>query len=62
VVDDLHWLDPASRDVLLFALRRLDRDAIACLLTTRADAPAPAERARAELRQRRDGRRHRPGR
>jgi hypothetical protein len=48
--------------VLLFALRRLDRDAIACLLTTRADAPAPAERARAELRQRRDGRRHRPGR
>jgi DNA-binding NarL/FixJ family response regulator len=39
LVDDLHWLDPASQEALLFALRRLDRDAIACLLTLR---PGPA--------------------
>jgi DNA-binding CsgD family transcriptional regulator len=41
VVDDLHWLDTPSREALLFALRRLDRDAIACVLTTRAEAPGP---------------------
>jgi DNA-binding CsgD family transcriptional regulator len=42
LVDDLHWVDPASQEALLFALRRLDRDAIACLLTLRPDTPAPA--------------------
>ena len=42
LVDDLHWLDPASQEALLFALRRLDRDAIACLLTLRPDTVAPA--------------------
>jgi DNA-binding CsgD family transcriptional regulator len=41
-VDDLHWLDPASQEALLFALRRLDRDAIACLLTMRPGTAAPA--------------------
>ena len=40
LVDDLHWLDPASQEALLFALRRLDRDAIACLLTVRPPGPA----------------------
>jgi DNA-binding CsgD family transcriptional regulator len=40
LVDDLHWLDPASQEALLFALRRLDRDAIACLLTLRPPGPA----------------------
>jgi class 3 adenylate cyclase/DNA-binding CsgD family transcriptional regulator/lipopolysaccharide biosynthesis regulator YciM len=42
LVDDLHWLDPASREALLFALRRLDRDAIACLLTLRPGTAVPA--------------------
>ena len=28
LVDDLHWLDPASQEALMFALRRLGRDAI----------------------------------
>ena len=42
LVDDLHWLDPASQEALLFALRRLDRDAIACLMTMRPGAAAPA--------------------
>ena len=41
LVDDLHWLDPASQEALLFALRRLDRDAIACLVTMRPAMPAP---------------------
>jgi DNA-binding CsgD family transcriptional regulator len=41
LVDDLHWLDPASAEALLFALRRLDRDAVACVLTLRAGTPAP---------------------
>ena len=35
LVDDLHWLDPASQEALLFTLRRLDRDAVACLITLR---------------------------
>jgi AAA ATPase domain len=42
LVDDLHWLDPASQEGLLFALRRLDRDAIACLITVRPGTGAPA--------------------
>jgi hypothetical protein len=42
LVDDLHWLDPASQEALLFALRRLDRDAIACLMTMRRGMAAPA--------------------
>src|SRR5215472_12839482 len=41
LADDLHWLDPGSQEALLFTLRRLDRDAIACVMTLRADAPAP---------------------
>ena len=40
--DDVHWLDPASLEALLFALRRLDRDAIACVMTLRTDIPALA--------------------
>ena len=35
LVDDLHWLDAPSAEALLFALRRLDSDAVACVLTTR---------------------------
>ena len=42
LIDDLHWLDPSSREALLFALRRLGSDAIACVMTLRADVPVPA--------------------
>ena len=42
LVDDLHWLDPGSQEALLFALHRLDQDAIACLLTLRPGTAAPA--------------------
>jgi len=41
LVDDLHWLDPASHEALLFALRRLDRDAVACLVTLRSGTAVP---------------------
>lgn len=41
LVDDLHWLDPASREALMFALRRLGSDAIACVLTLRPGTPVP---------------------
>ena len=42
VVDDLHWLDAASQDALMFALRRLGHDSIACLMTVRSGTAAPA--------------------
>ena len=42
LVDDLQWLDLASRDALMFTLRRLGNDAIACVITLRADIPGPA--------------------
>ena len=42
LIDDLHWLDPASQEALLFALRRLDRDAVACIVTMRPGTAAPA--------------------
>lgn len=42
LVDDLHWLDPVSREALLFALRRLGSDAIACVMTLREGGLAPA--------------------
>ena len=42
LIDDLHWLDPSSREALMFALRRLGSDAIACVMTQRADVPVPA--------------------
>jgi DNA-binding CsgD family transcriptional regulator len=34
-VDDAHWLDPASRDALLFAARRLGAESIALVLVVR---------------------------
>lgn len=49
LADDVHWLDPASLEALLFALRRLDRDAIACVMTLRADIPALAGLPRRDL-------------
>ncbi len=42
LVDDLHWLDPASGEALTFALRRLGNDAIACVMTLREGVPVPA--------------------
>lgn len=41
LVDDLHWLDAASQDALMFALRRLGRDSIACLMTLRSGTAEP---------------------
>ncbi|WP_372594194.1 AAA family ATPase [Actinotalea sp.] len=38
VVDDAHWLDPASADALLFAARRLGADHLALLFAVRDDA------------------------
>jgi DNA-binding CsgD family transcriptional regulator len=35
VVDDLHWIDEASVGALVFAVRRLDHDAVAVLLASR---------------------------
>src|SRR5215472_11901623 len=40
LVDDVHWLDPASTDALLFAARRLGRDPVAGVFSTRAALPA----------------------
>ncbi len=41
LVDDLHWVDDASRRALLFAVRRLRREPVAVVLATRGDdAPA----------------------
>jgi DNA-binding CsgD family transcriptional regulator len=37
VVDDAHWLDPASQDALAFVARRLGSDPIAMLLAARDD-------------------------
>ena len=38
LADDLQWFDPASRDALLFAARRLGADAVALILAVR-DVP-----------------------
>lgn len=40
IVDDLHWLDPASAAAVLFAARRLIDGAVAILLATRSGSPA----------------------
>ena len=42
LVDDLQWMDPASAEALLFAVRRLGSDAVACVMTVREGFPAPA--------------------
>ncbi|SHF27541.1 helix-turn-helix transcriptional regulator [Streptoalloteichus hindustanus] len=41
LVDDAHWLDGASADVLLFLARRLDADGIALVLAARDDDARP---------------------
>lgn len=40
-IDDVPWLDPPTRRVLEFVLRRLDDLPVAVLLAARADAPTP---------------------
>jgi DNA-binding CsgD family transcriptional regulator len=48
-IDDLHWLDRASADALVFALRRLPRGSVRVLATLRTpSALAPADRQGAE--------------
>lgn len=39
-IDDAQWLDPASLDALVFALRRIAAGPVSLLLAARADAPA----------------------
>jgi DNA-binding CsgD family transcriptional regulator len=39
-VDDAQWLDPASLDALVFALRRITTGPLSLLLAARSDAPA----------------------
>ncbi len=39
VVEDLHWADPVSRGALLTMARRLDRDQVVVLVTSRPDGP-----------------------
>ncbi len=39
-VDDAQWLDPASLDALVFALRRITAGPLSLLLAARSDAPA----------------------
>jgi DNA-binding CsgD family transcriptional regulator len=49
-IDDLQWVDPASAQVLQFALRRLEDEPVAVLATVRADAAvALADAARLSL-------------
>jgi DNA-binding CsgD family transcriptional regulator/tetratricopeptide (TPR) repeat protein len=40
LVDDAHWLDPATTEALLFAIRRLGSDAVGCVLSARPDGRA----------------------
>src|SRR6185312_14423612 len=42
VVDDAHWLDRSSADVLLSVARRLDAEGIVLLLAAREGLPTPA--------------------
>ncbi len=44
LIDDAHWLDPATAQTLLFAARRLDAEGVVILFATRSgpdDFPAP---------------------
>jgi DNA-binding CsgD family transcriptional regulator len=44
-VDDVQWLDTSSAEALSFAARRLDGASVRLLLTQRAGAPNPLDRA-----------------
>ena len=38
LLDDMHWMDPDSRDALMFAVRRMREDAVAVIAATRSAA------------------------
>ena len=40
-VDDAHWLDPATREALLFAARRLEAEGVGVILTVRESDETP---------------------
>jgi hypothetical protein len=44
-IDDVHWLDPSSRDALTFACRRLAEDDVRLLLSRRPAPASPLEHA-----------------
>ncbi len=41
LVDDAHWLDPATADALLFCARRVDADRVLLVFAARVDADRP---------------------
>lgn len=43
LIDDLQWVDDASRQALLFAARRLDSEAVGVVLAVRTEGESPAE-------------------
>ncbi|WP_067824375.1 AAA family ATPase [Nocardia inohanensis] len=45
VAEDVHWLDPASAEVLAFVARRIDSEPIALLATSRVPANSPLQAA-----------------
>ena len=49
VVDDLQWIDPASIDALVFALRRLGIDQVLAVLAVRSGGDEPTHSAIARL-------------
>lgn len=50
LIDDLQWLDAASRQALLFAARRLGREGVAILMAERWPAPGRTQLGIPELR------------
>ncbi|HEY7259434.1 MAG TPA: AAA family ATPase [Gaiellales bacterium] len=50
LIDDAHWLDPASADALAFAARRLHAEAVALVFAVRDDTAAFAGAGLPELR------------
>ncbi|MQY29822.1 AAA family ATPase [Nocardia aurantia] len=45
VAEDVHWLDPASAEVLAFVARRIDSEPVAVLATLRAGTSSPLRAA-----------------
>jgi ATP/maltotriose-dependent transcriptional regulator MalT len=43
VVDDVHWLDPASREAVLFVAQRVDAEGVGVLLAARDSDGGPVE-------------------